>query len=145
MLRNFTVILVVLASLAVGCKTADENRDSTTIKTKGGEQVTIGSRVPEELRKFAPPDGFQFESGVSSSSGGIAMGSWKGRGNVETVLDFYRKSMTGQGWTEAGFLKAAGQNILMYKKGDDATNITVSQKGDEVNVEIMSGPAAKNQ
>jgi len=73
------------------------------------------------------------------------MGLWQGSSDSKTLLDHHKKMRADLGWAEGDSIQSGGLNIPMYKKDSDATTISVTQKGDQIAIEVMSGPAATSR
>lgn len=156
------VVLIISLTLATGCigkavekaaETAgeralgidiDKKSDSVTIKGKDGESITVGSKIPEALKNFQVPSSeFKAGEGGSLSSGGdtLSTASWKGKGTVDNVVEFYKSSLPKQGWKETAVFTSGDGAMLSYTKDpDESLTITLSAKsGGEVEIAVLLG------
>ncbi|MCL4535488.1 MAG: hypothetical protein M1370_10070 [Bacteroidetes bacterium] len=157
MFRVAIVSLVILALLLTGCAQAaqkaveqatgvqvDQKGENVTIKGKDGEQLTVSSNVPDELKNFPVPPGFtaQKDGAGTLSTGGAktSVASWKGKGKVEDTVAFYKKTLTDQGYKEEMSMTAGDGGVLSYTKGDSSVSITISKKdGDNIELAVLIG------
>ncbi|MBI2863980.1 MAG: hypothetical protein HYX94_05410 [Chloroflexi bacterium] len=121
--------------------TVDKQGDSVTITGKGGQQATFGGQLPEELKSFPVPQGFDGESGISASQGSdkMATGSWKGKGSVQAASDFYKSTLPALGWRQEAATDTGIVSLLSFSKGDTSANITITKLGDDVLIAVVSG------
>ncbi len=154
------VALLSLSVLVVGCAAAAQQAvqqatgvevkqggNQVTVKGTDGNSVTIDSTIPAELNDFPVPQGFKSEGGGSMTSGGDKMAavSWKGTGQVQTVLDFYKTSLPGKGWKEESTFVSGDGAMLNYSK-PDGYGLTVTVSADDKNnitVAVLGGKSSK--
>ncbi|HLB11483.1 MAG TPA: hypothetical protein VJO15_00840 [Dehalococcoidia bacterium] len=155
MLRTGLVALGLVALLLSACAPAAEKAveqiagvtvektgqkgESVTIKGKEGQSVTISGEAPDELKGFQVPQGFALESSGSVSSGGekVVTGSWKGKGEVKAVAEFYKKSMAGQGWKEEFSFEAGDGAQGAYTKDGQKMIINVAKAEGDIELTVM--------
>ncbi len=120
-----------------------QSGQSVTIKNPAGESVTIGGNVPDELKNFPVPSGFTFNAAdagsMSGKDGVTAVGTWSGKSSVESVSDFYVRTLVQQGWTQSMAMSSGGNGVLMYDKGDNSAWITVEQDGQTTTISVLYG------
>lgn len=118
-----------------------EKDDTVTIKGKDGESVTINSSMPDELKAFPLPSGFKYESGGSSTSaqGQMSIATWKGKGNIAAIGEFYKKTAADQGWT-VGLTMGDGEGGQLQANAKDGKNYMISfssQEDGEIEISVM--------
>ena len=125
--------------------TTDQKGDSFTIKGKDGETVNFNSQVPAELKDFPMPANFKLDSSGSMSSGGdrVSVASYKGKGDLQSVTQYYQQTLPGLGWKEEGNMMTDDGGVLVYastKDAADALTVTIGKgEGDAVEVSVLYG------
>lgn len=123
--------------------------DTVSIKSQDGSTVNISSQMPDDLKNFPVPAGFKPDSSgsvTSGNSGGdkLAVTTWKGTASLDSVTEFYKKTMPSQGWTEASVVSTDSGAVFSYSKGDQsALTITTGKDGNSVTISVLltrSGP-----
>ena len=120
----------------------NQSGDTVTVKGKDGEQLTISSTIPDELKTFPVPSGFTSDSASSMTSGGdkLSVGTWTGKATLADVGTFYKQTAATQGWevtmtfgdNTSGQMQATGSDNMGYV-------ITYSAKdGGVVEVSVMA-------
>jgi hypothetical protein len=152
MLRALFALQLVVVLLVSGCAQAaqtvvekttgvqvNQKGDTVTVKGKDGEQVTISSKLPDELKTFPVPQGFSLETSgsMSSGDGNLATGSWKGKASVQDVAAFYKKTMTDQGWKEEYTFSADDASQASYSKDGQLANVTMSKEDSGSTVTVL--------
>ncbi|MHB1004673.1 MAG: hypothetical protein ACYC3S_03405 [Chloroflexota bacterium] len=153
MFRWLAISLAIVALLIGGCTSPaqkvveqttgtsiNQKGDTVTIKGKDGEQFTLSSTMPDELKNFPAPAGFKLENASSISAGAdkTATATWKGKAPITDVAAFYKKYAADQNWqvgltfgdaTSGQIHGTAPDNmnyIVSYSLGSDGgTEITV--------------------
>lgn len=154
------VALLSLSVLVVGCAAAAQQAvqqatgvevkqggNQVTVKGADGSSVTVDSSIPAELKDFPVPQGFKSEGGGTMTNGGdkLAAVSWKGTGQAQSVIDFYKTSLPSKGWTEESTLISGDGGLLNYSKPDGyGLMVTVSQDDkSNVTVAVLGGKSSK--
>ncbi len=126
-----------------GSLSVSPSGQSVTLKNDAGESVTISGRIPDELKNFPVPTGFAFKASdsgsISAQEGTTAAGTWTGSGSVQSVSDFYIRTLAQQGWTQDMAMSSGDSGVLMYEKGADAAWITVAREGQTTTIAILYG------
>ncbi len=160
MKRLVVMGMVVLVLASAGCQQAAEKAtqkaveqatgvqisqkgDQVTLKGKDGEAITIGSQVPDELKNFPVPQGFKAAKdgfgSMSSKGDALSVGSWEGSGTPDSVLEFYKKTMPGQGWTEDYSFSAEDGGQIGYTKGRNQAVVTVDKSDKTTTISVLWG------
>ncbi|MGI5836469.1 MAG: hypothetical protein ACOX87_08250 [Chloroflexota bacterium] len=132
---------------ATGIK-VDQKGESVTIKGKDGEEITFGTNVPDDLKDFPVPQGFSSDQdgiGSLSSKGGeeVAVAVWKGKTTVESVADFYKKSMPEKGWQEASFITMGDGFQGTYTKSDAEAVVTATKEDEDIEISVLYSKGTK--
>jgi hypothetical protein len=155
--------LVVLATTTVGCQQATEKvaqkaveqatgvqinqkGDQVTLKGADGEAITFGSQVPDELKNFPVPQGFKLAKdgfgSMSSKGDTMSVGSWEGSGTADSVLDFYKNTMPGQGWTEDYSFSADTGGQVSYTKGQNGALVSIDKADNVTKISVLMGKSS---
>lgn len=154
------VALLSLGVLVVGCAAAAQQAvqqatgvevkqggNQVTVKGSDGQSMTVDSSIPDELKSFPVPQGFTSEGGGTMTAGGdkLAAVSWKGTGQVQSVIDFYKSSLPGQGWKEESTFVSGDGGMLNYSKPDGyGLTVTVSKDdSNNITVAVLGGKSSK--
>ncbi len=166
-MRNLVICMLALALALTGCQQVaqkatekaveqatgvqvSQRGDTVSVKGKDGESYTFGSQTPDELKNFPVPQGFNADQGggagvISKGNEKMAMASWKGTGNVQSVSDYYKKIMVDQGWTQEMAQDLGDMAQLSYTKAQDHAVVTISKADQNVTVQVLFSNTAKNQ
>ena len=122
----------------------DKTGNSVTLKGTDGQSTTIDSSIPDDLKNFPVPQGFKSQGGGTMTSGGdkVAAVSWKGTGQIQSVVDYYKSTLPGQGWTEEGTYISGDGGMLNYSK-PDGSGLTVTVSKDDGNNDHDRGAGGK--
>lgn len=162
MFRLVIISFLIVAFLLTGCAQAaqkaveqatgvqvDQKGENVTIKNKDGEQMTFSSNVPDELKNFPVPPGFSVDaSGAGSMSTGadkVSVATWKGKGSVDDVVAFYKKTMADQGYKEDFAMTAGDGGTLSYSKGESGAMITIGKQGGDITIGVLLGKSPAKQ
>lgn len=118
--------------------------------------IMVSYKVPDQLKDFAVPPGFQFVNGATTSIGGkqFLIANWKGTSTVDQVVTFYGSTMSGHGWAQVATFTMNDGGGLTYSKapdqfltititsisGDTVIAVTLSQTPSQVTPEAQSTP-----
>ncbi|HEX2922416.1 MAG TPA: hypothetical protein VHS28_00115, partial [Chloroflexota bacterium] len=105
--------------------------------------VTVGSQVSDELKNFPVPQGFKMDKDglgtVSSKGDTLSVGEWEGSGTPASVLEFYKKTMPGLGWTEDLSFSTETGGQVSYTKGQSQAVVTINKSDSTTQLSIMVG------
>lgn len=125
---------------------SQQSGGKVTIPGSNGTSVTIDSSVPDDLKTFPVPQGFTSQGMGSMTSGGdkLSTGSWTGTGQVQTVVDFYKSSLPGQGWKEEGTILTDSGGFINYSKpGGLGLTVTVSKDDSgKITIAVLYGKSS---
>jgi hypothetical protein len=100
-----------------------------TLQSSPGQSITVSGAVPDALKGFPVPDGFALTTDSSGSltanEGTMAVAEWSGTGTLQSISDFYARTLKQQGWSQQLSMNAANGGTLAYTKGDSQANITI--------------------
>lgn len=146
-----TVTEKVIESQTGGKVKLNSKKGSVEIEGKDGNKVKIGeNKLPSDFPKDAPvykPS--TIKGSISSTSQGkkASVVTVSTDDDLDTVVAFYKKELTGNGWTEMSALTGGegGSQFaaLGYEKGDTVVGITVSLAGNGKETEILLSVSAK--
>ncbi len=155
------ITALALLSLVAGCASAaqkaaeqaagvqvNQNGNQVTVKGNDGNSLTVDSSIPAELKDFPVPQGFKSDGGGTLSSDGGAMSavSWKGTGQIQTVIDFYKNTLPGKGWKEESTVVSSDGGMLNYSR-PDGYGLTVTVSADssskEITIGVLGGKSSK--
>jgi len=149
--RAAVLALIILALALCGCEQTaaakgvqgDQIGDKVTVVDKDGEPVSIGPRFADELKKFPVPQGFGLGKGgfgtMMSRGDVVAVASWSGGGSVSGLIEFFRKSLPQQGWTEyEAFSSDQSAQLTSFRTQSQAT-ITLEKEGSDIKLSVAIG------
>jgi hypothetical protein len=157
MVRVLFALVLVLGMALTGCSqstpdTSDignvdisQDGEEFTITGEGGEELKVSEDLPEELKNFPAPEGFASQGGGTLRSGGGEMSaiSWKGKGTVPEIAEFYETAMTDDGWTKEGLsLDNEGTSMRSFVKGDFNVTVTIvpdEENADDIIISVLGG------
>jgi hypothetical protein len=119
-----------------------------TVKDSQGQSVTVSGAVPDELKSFPVPDGFTVTANgsgsMSAQQGTVAVAAWTGTGTVQTIGDFYARTLGQQGWSQQFSMNSPSGGSIAYAKGDSLATIaidTTDSKATKVSVVLAKNLA----
>ena len=158
MLRSAIAALIIAALSVTGCAQVaqkaveqatgvqvDQKGETVTLKGKDGEAVTLSSQTPEELKNFPVPQSFKLDSSGSMSSGGdkLSVATWKGKGTVQEVAQFYKKALSDKGWKEDLSFDSQDGAQLSYSNGTESATITINKQDSDIEISVLLGKTSQ--
>lgn len=113
-----------------------------TIKGKNGEEVTFGSNE-KELPDDFPSDVYVVDGKMeavglmTNKDGKIVTFGVNSTDAFTDIKEGVLKEMKSKGWENTMTMSEGGESVQMYKKDDMSATITISKKGDKVQVAYM--------
>jgi len=144
-----------LAFLLTGCQQAtqkaveqatgvqvNQKGEAVTVKGNSGETVTYSSQVPDDLKGFPAPQGFKISQGggmVAGSKGSdkMAVATWQGKGSLQSVSDFYKKTMVDQGWKQDLAQEMGELAQFQFSKGQNQATVIVTSGKEDLTIQVM--------
>jgi len=133
------VTLFLILSLLAGCA-------SIFPKNK---QEESGILEPQSILKFGDipvPVGFDLmpKDSYSFDNNGLRVGMlrYRGKANVERVVDFYKEQMAMYNWNLLNVVEY-GQSIMNFDRETETCIITLLPKGKTITITISVGPKAQ--
>jgi hypothetical protein len=118
--------------------------------TSPDPQYPASSLEPQSTYKFSDipvPVGLKPmpQSSYSFQSAGVRVGvlQYRGKGNAEQVIAFYREQMPMYNWSLINVTEY-GQRILNFERESESCIITLQPKGSSITVIISLGPKSSN-
>ncbi len=160
-MRVKILLLAALALVLSGCQQVadkaveqatgikvDQKGESVTIKGKDGEVVTFSAKLPDELKDFPVPQGFDHAEGSfgamsAKKSERVATAVWRGKTAVETVVQFYKKGIADKGWKEESTFSTGDGFQGYYSKADAEAVVTVIKEGEITSINVIVGKGIK--
>jgi hypothetical protein len=100
-----------------------------TVQGSQGQSVTVSGAVPDALKSFPVPDGFNLTNGgsgsVTANGGSVAVAEWSGAGTAQAIGDFYARTLQQQGWSQQFSVNSPTGASAAYAKGDSQATITI--------------------
>ncbi|MBI3979065.1 MAG: hypothetical protein HY331_12850 [Chloroflexi bacterium] len=127
----------------LGCSSpapaVDKKGESVSIKGPEGQQAVVSKQLPPEFAGWPAPQGFAPGGSVSVSARGQqgAAASWVGKGTTAAVVDFYKRTLTQQGWKEEFAMDSGTGSQLGFSKGEESALIIADKQGDDVTVSVI--------
>lgn len=124
---------------------------SSCATTSQGSSKTSAPQVlePQAVLKFSDlpiPSGFELldKESYSFENAGVrvAVLKYKGKANVDQIINFYKEQMPMYGWTLLNIIEY-GERLLNLEKGSELCVINLSPKGNTINMVISLGPKSQ--
>ena len=119
-----------------------------TIPGASGQNVTVSSGTPNELKDFPVPPGFAYDSGGTMSASGrdggsLAVAAWKGKMTLADGISYYKGLATQKGWKETLSMTNADGGQLLYSTASNYNYIVTFsvEDGGVLQVSVLGSQA----
>jgi hypothetical protein len=99
-----------------------------------GEEAEIPDNFPDDVFIYKPSKAVMAMKAPEGHSITLSTDH-----DIKKVTEAYKKEMEGRGWVEEATATMGERSMLVYKKGDKVTNVTISPSDKGVQISIMTG------
>ncbi|MFH1889123.1 MAG: hypothetical protein ABH806_03435 [Candidatus Omnitrophota bacterium] len=133
----FIALLVCSIAVLSGCTRASKK------DTMSGNKSLLEPQSMVKFNDIPVPAGFKFESTESYAfeSTGVRVGflKYKGRGDIERVVNFYKDQMPLYNWNLLNVVEY-GERLLNFDREQETCIVTLLAKGKNITITISLGP-----